>query len=55
MKKFAALAILGSVLCIAQNSELSEAENKDLQATLGETSNSPLDSARTRAPSSEVS
>ena len=46
MKKFAALALLGSVLCLAQSSELSEAENKDLQATLAQTSNSPLDIVR---------
>lgn len=48
MKKFvAALALFGCSLCFSQNApELSEAENKALQATLGETSNSPLDLAR---------
>jgi len=47
MKKFvAALAFIGCTVCFGQGSDLSEAENKDLQATLGETSNSPLDLAR---------
>ena len=45
-KSFVAIAILGCSLCFAQSEELSEAENKDLQATLGQTSNSPLDIAR---------